>query len=156
MPQEGGPPPPFLLPPFLSPGGGALPPGLEEIEEISHAEPDGSVCTTTLVWSGERKLKRNTTRCSQPKTTPARRTQMMLPGMLPLPGVSPTANTWVLGGVFLENFVVILDFEHKRMGFAEPLAATDPDFGVEHEDRGFAKPYHVEDEPYIAPPALHP
>lgn len=28
---------------------------------------------------------------------------------------------WVLGGVWLERFVVVLDFEHARIGMAEPL-----------------------------------
>lgn len=29
---------------------------------------------------------------------------------------------WVLGGVFLERLLVVLDFERRRVGFAEPLA----------------------------------
>merc|ERR1712113_1129345 len=33
---------------------------------------------------------------------------------------SPTHDLWVLGGVFLEHFVSIYDFDDKRLGFCEP------------------------------------
>lgn len=41
-------------------------------------------------------------------------------------------NLWVLGGAFLERFVVVLDFENRRLGVAEPMskaaaAMTDPE-----------------------------
>lgn len=54
----------------------------------------------------------------------------LLKGVKPLPTIDdgmlgPTAtdlleNLWVLGSVFLERFVTVLDFETNRVGFAEP------------------------------------
>lgn len=36
----------------------------------------------------------------------------------------PMADLWVLGGVFMEKFVVIFDFDQKRVGFAEPVKSS--------------------------------
>mmetsp|Transcript_71254 Transcript_71254/g.201976 ORF Transcript_71254/g.201976 Transcript_71254/m.201976 type:complete len:734 (-) Transcript_71254:495-2696(-) len=41
-------------------------------------------------------------------------------------------NLWVLGGVFLERFVSILDFESGRIGFAEPVQVDLPPAKVQN------------------------
>lgn len=46
------------------------------------------------------------------------------PMMLPMQGEDPVAGLWVLGGVFMEKFVTIFDFDRKRVGFAEPLQSV--------------------------------
>merc|ERR1712032_883625 len=54
----------------------------------------------------------------------ARRLQL---GPLPLwggPIENPMDDLWVLGGVFLERYVTILDFDNARIGFAEPAAGV--------------------------------
>mmetsp|Transcript_19077 Transcript_19077/g.34548 ORF Transcript_19077/g.34548 Transcript_19077/m.34548 type:complete len:213 (+) Transcript_19077:73-711(+) len=35
------------------------------------------------------------------------------------------AGTWILGGVFLDHFVVVFDFEQERLGFAYPANAAE-------------------------------
>merc|ERR1712113_347409 len=38
----------------------------------------------------------------------------------------PSADLWMIGGVFLERFVTIFDFDNGRLGFAEPAAGVVP------------------------------
>jgi len=110
MPPEsssahGGPAPPFAMP------GGPAGAGAEEIEEVTETKPNGTVCTTTIVWV-KRTVKENKTRChdpARPSSPTSRRLQADL-----------LQNTWVLGGVFLKEFVTVLDFDNKRIGFADP------------------------------------
>mmetsp|Transcript_95005 Transcript_95005/g.205135 ORF Transcript_95005/g.205135 Transcript_95005/m.205135 type:complete len:604 (-) Transcript_95005:221-2032(-) len=123
----GGPPsraPPFALAPGLMGGAG----GGEQIEEIFHQMKDGSTCTNTLVWV-KGKVTRNTTKCSNGHSeegTVSRRLQMMMPGGILIQEEDPLEDVWVLGGVFLENFVVMLDFENQRLGFAHPSWSQGP------------------------------
>lgn len=61
---------------------------------------------------------------------------------------NPMGDVWMLGGVFLERFVTIFDFDHERMGFAEALGrgggafspsnfdAVEPSFEGSQEDPG--------------------
>merc|ERR1719221_313972 len=72
----------------------------EQITE--ETKPDGRIRRTTLVITGG-KVEKNITQCSSP-----RRLQV------------EEDDLWVLGGVFLERFVVTFDFDHERIGFAEP------------------------------------
>lgn len=44
---------------------------------------------------------------------------MAMPMEMPMQE-NPMAELWVLGGVFMEKFVTIFDFDQKRVGFAEP------------------------------------
>jgi len=46
----------------------------------------------------------------------ARRLQLM----------DPKSDLWVLGGVFLERFVTVFDYDGARIGFAEPTASVAP------------------------------
>jgi hypothetical protein len=89
-----------------------LPPvaGEEQVEEIVEMKPDGTSCTTTLVWDAKG-LKRNSTECSDGKKAEQRR----------LSDAGPPDSLWVLGGPFLEHFVTVMDFENSRIGFAEPI-----------------------------------
>jgi hypothetical protein len=139
-PVGGAPVLPFNIPGL--PGGLPLPahmkPG-EEVEEIVETQPDGSVCTTevTTMPNGQ---QQKTRKCQQ-AGVPQRRLQggPVMPIMIPLqqpgqmqpPGAmpimaapmqqNPVEDLWVLGGVFMEKFVTIFDFDQKRVGFAEPL-----------------------------------
>merc|ERR1712151_403043 len=38
----------------------------------------------------------------------------------------PTEDLWMIGGVFLEHFVTIFDFDEGRIGFAEPAGGVPP------------------------------
>ncbi|CAK0904560.1 unnamed protein product [Prorocentrum cordatum] len=90
-----------------------LPPvaGEEQVEEIVEMKPDGTSCTTTLVWDAKG-LKRNSTECSDGAQEAERRR---------LSGAAPPSDLWVLGGPFLEHFVTVMDFGNSRIGFAEPI-----------------------------------
>lgn len=104
----------------------------EEVEEIEEVKPNGTLCTTTLVWAGKH-LKRNSTSCQPPGAVSGRRLngyplkrgwqpQQIEMTALPLdPAPEPLEDVWVLGGAFLDHFAVFLDFEHRRLGLAEPL-----------------------------------
>jgi hypothetical protein len=49
-----------------------------------------------------------------------------LPASEPAAAARPVAamdEPWMIGGVFLEHFVTIFDFDNARMGFAEPVQA---------------------------------
>jgi len=115
------PTPPFtltaqgLLPTGPLPGLG--PSGGTQIEEIFHKMPDGRECTNTLVWS-KGKLESNTTKCTEGPVD-QRRLQMMMPGII-VPTDDPLDDVWVLGAVFLENFVLMMDFENQQLGLALP------------------------------------
>ena len=37
----------------------------------------------------------------------------------------PAEDLWILGGMFLERFVVSFDFDEGRMGVAEPASSTE-------------------------------
>lgn len=155
------PPFPFKLPGF--PGGlpnmpempKNLKPG-ESVEEIVETQPDGTVCTTSVISEPSGRT-RKTRKCGPaqrrlqggrlapilqiiPLEQPGGQQQgqpmsIMQPlpmpagGAMPMAGqpmevpleANPMADVWVLGGVFMEKFVTIFDFDQKRVGFAEPL-----------------------------------
>lgn len=147
---------PGLLPPFLLPQNiGGLSKSTEEVEEISQTRPDGSVCKTMLTWDNHGKLLKNNTHCEDaPQVHTDRRLQLMFPLPVDLPEYDPTldpmANTWVLGAVFLEQFVVVLDFEHRRLGIAEPSYK----FAYSHSAAPVASvPDTTTMEPYVAKPS---
>merc|ERR1711933_228363 len=39
-------------------------------------------------------------------------------------GEDPMEEVWMIGGVFLEHFVTIFDFDNARLGFAEPAGGV--------------------------------
>jgi len=106
---------PLLLPPgLLVPPGtkGALPPGGDEVEEQLRMMPDGSRCKTVLVWRHGH-LKSNKTSCTPSDHSEQRRLQ----GLLLATPVDDMDDVWVLGGVFLERVITVLDFDNKKIGF---------------------------------------
>jgi len=95
--------------------------------------PDGSVCTTKLKVIGGKVLK-NSTSCLPPQIAQTESRRLTLPGLMPLLGgmtPDPREDMWVLGGVFLERYVTILDFDNSRLGFAES-ARTIATFDTAH------------------------
>ncbi|CAK9021678.1 unnamed protein product [Durusdinium trenchii] len=83
----------------------------EQVREEIRTRPDGTVCKyITVTENGHVK-----SRCS---------------GILEIPldpaGEEEPADDdlWILGGMFLERFVVSFDFDQGRMGFAEPVGKT--------------------------------
>jgi len=138
---------PFPMP---SAGGGPMAVG-EQVEEQISTMPDGSVCKHVLVWEGKT-LKRNETTCQPPGSSAdigavgvGGLAQAMAPfmsgrrlsfGGIPIPmpfggmpGQAETApdmmeSSWILGGVFLEHFVTIFDFDRERLGFCAPSGST--------------------------------
>lgn len=141
--------PPLLVPfPDLSPdgletGGKTGPAVGEEIQTIVETKPDGSICTKSSVWEGG-KLKKQTENCKKPGEGASDKGSsdgMQIPGLrripFEIPGLSgamvnrrlqmqfpglhgPGDDLWVLGGVFLEHFVSIYDFDSRRLGFCDP------------------------------------
>mmetsp|Transcript_109808 Transcript_109808/g.354270 ORF Transcript_109808/g.354270 Transcript_109808/m.354270 type:complete len:749 (+) Transcript_109808:69-2315(+) len=100
----------------------------EQIEEQIETKPDGTVCTHRRVWEAG-KLKKDTIRCRKPSSgrvaqgQGAAKASLRSPRRLQFGGFQPedpTADLWVLGGVFLEHFVSIFDFDEERLGFCEP------------------------------------
>lgn len=86
-------------------------------EEIITEQP-GSVCKTIIVHQ-EGRIVKNETHCEKV----GRRLDPMMPMGIPIisePMEDPMADVWVLGGVFMERFVTIFDFDEARLGFAEP------------------------------------
>lgn len=127
-----------------------LPPiaGEEQVEEIVEMKPDGTSCTTTLVWDAKG-LKRNSTECSDGTQAEKRR----------LSDSETPNNLWVLGGPFLEHFVTVMDFENSRIGFAQPVGqesaqleraiqVSNPNLEVSNPNLGAATP--VRDAPRMS------
>mmetsp|Transcript_48599 Transcript_48599/g.114022 ORF Transcript_48599/g.114022 Transcript_48599/m.114022 type:complete len:651 (-) Transcript_48599:294-2246(-) len=142
---------PKLLPLFGEKGSGNSMPSLgalhigplgkgvlsEQVQEQIHTRPDGTVCKTTIVVvNGKEKSRKED--CSKPRVDMAdevRRLQLVVPmgGILELP-LDPSgdasdqdegAEMWVLGGMFLQRFVVSFDFDQGRIGVAEPVSEVD-------------------------------
>lgn len=97
------------------------------VETVTSSQPDGTVCTSTLVWDNG-KLQKNTTRCRKPVSSAheIRRLQVEWPLDEESPWATPSEmdDVWVLGEAFLQHFVVTLDFEQSRIGFAKPAASN--------------------------------
>jgi len=109
-----------------------LPKGATEVREVTEARPGGSVCKTWKVF-GHGSMLHHETRCA-PSSRFSRRLQA-LPRiqteerLLPLPMVAMhrhMESLWVLGGVFLQRFVTVFDFDQGRMGFAHPAEPVAP------------------------------
>jgi len=113
-----------------------LPAGAREVQEVVEAHPDGSVCKTWKVLGEGGGLLKQETQCLPPGQPPrGRRLQRrLLQQLVPLrlqplphrPPELPVGDIWVLGGIFLERFVTVFDFDNGRMGFAEPTGELPP------------------------------
>jgi hypothetical protein len=104
---------------------------MEEEEEEIESLPDGTVCRTIIIEENG-KVSRKEKKCSKPgeSEVSSRQLQLMLPGFGADPfgqgqTEDPTAELWILGGVFLERFVVALDFDKQQLGVAEPAVAVE-------------------------------
>jgi hypothetical protein len=86
--------------------------GETSVEEVVETQPDGSVCLTKVVWNNGNEVSRET-RCDP---SGGRR----LDSVEEVSEAAPVDDLWILGGVFLERVVTVLDFEEARVGFAEP------------------------------------
>jgi len=139
--------PPFPFPdPFGAMGGAGAGGAGERIEEEIMTKPDGTVCKRVIVWEGDKKTK-DKTECGEqvapgglPGGLPDGLAQLLGGGRrlqfggLPIPiGIlggeqlhNPQDDLWILGGVFLQHFVSIYDFEQERMGFCEPASVVEP------------------------------
>lgn len=138
-PPEQGEQPPIPLQ-GLMPGIGNSPgaatrgiPNGEEVEEIMERLPNGTVCTTTVVEDLKSRQKKVKKICQQQRRlqqgvaviplSPQGGFPMRGLPMLPIMEIplqeNPIDELWVLGGVFMEKFVTIFDFDKERVGFAE-------------------------------------
>lgn len=100
-------------------------------EEIIEHQPDGSVCRTII--TAENGKEKRTKKCSKPGSDETRRLQPMIipifsPGDDSATGAlgaaepqDPGDDVWVLGGVFLERFVTVFDFDKGQLGVGEPM-----------------------------------
>ncbi|CAK9068397.1 unnamed protein product [Durusdinium trenchii] len=113
----------------------------EQVREEIRTRPDGTVCKyITVTENGHVKSRRED--CGKPGSD-VRRLQLVVPmvqreirfrdlikgGILEIPldpagEEEPADDLWILGGMFLERFVVSFDFDQGRMGFAEPVGKT--------------------------------
>jgi len=133
--------PPFPFPdPFGTMDGAGITAGEigDRIEEEITTKPDGTVCKHVVVWEGGNTTK-NTTECGEKVASEplrdglaqllggGRRLQFGLPlldGLFGGPEMhDPQDDLWILGGVFLQHFVSIYDFEQERMGFCDAVGA---------------------------------
>eukprot|EP00931_Biecheleriopsis_adriatica_P102640 TRINITY_DN77585_c0_g1_i1.p1 TRINITY_DN77585_c0_g1~~TRINITY_DN77585_c0_g1_i1.p1 ORF type:complete len:676 (-),score=124.59 TRINITY_DN77585_c0_g1_i1:26-2029(-) len=107
-----------------------------QVETQMETRPDGTVCSHTLTW-GNGKLLKNVTHCKQPVGPPQaaggdimRRLQVEWPLEETSSAIAreDLDGFWVLGEAFLQHVVVVLDFDQRRMAFADPagVAATVP------------------------------
>jgi hypothetical protein len=116
------------------------------VEQITQTLPNGTVCETTVTEDMQTKtqdVKRKCQDARQPSVIvvgpgPAlpRKLQASplfggqgLPGMpIPLTIIpmeqDPSESLWVLGGVFMEKFVTVFDFDTKKVGFASTVASN--------------------------------
>jgi len=103
-----------------------------QVVQTERLMPDGSVCRETEFIQGGKVVKKER-ECTGPDGQPQQARRLQLPGGLagilggggappPMPAEDPMAELWILGGVFLERFVAIFDFDESRLGFAEPAA----------------------------------
>ncbi|CAJ1401450.1 unnamed protein product [Effrenium voratum] len=126
--------------PFKDMGIGHLGQGVqsEQVQERIHQRPDGTVCKEITVLENG-KVKSRKEECTKPQDADAvRRLQLLVPtgGILEIP-LDPAGreeggeqlprepDLWILGGMFLEKFVVSFDFDQGRIGFAEKAAGTE-------------------------------
>jgi len=119
--------------PVLIDGGFPGGAGVQEVRQTERLMPDGSVCRETEMIQGGKVVKREE-ECTKPKQgQPQQARRLQLPGIggilgggggsAPVPvEEDPAAELWILGGVFLERFVAVFDFDEARLGFAEPAA----------------------------------
>jgi hypothetical protein len=157
-----GPPPGF--PPFFGGMNGALPmkipnvrPG-QEVEQIINKLPNGSICTTTVTEDlptpetkeVHKKVKKS---CVDPHQTSNQRKLQGQASPLPMPIMplpmavpleeAPGAKLFVLGGVFMEKFVTIFDYDTKKVGFGEAVSklsnAAIQEFSVSYDVASHAR-----------------
>lgn len=114
------------------PGGGAAA-AATEVRQTERLMPDGSVCRETEFIQGGKVVKEEK-ECTGSNGQPQQARRLQLPGIAgilgggggPHPAMpveeDPTAELWILGGVFLERFVAVFDFDEGRFGLAEPAA----------------------------------
>eukprot|EP00434_Breviolum_minutum_P036997 symbB.v1.2.032789.t1/scaffold3983.1/size46898/2 len=108
----------------------------EQVAEEIRTRADGTVCKYITVTENG-KVKSRKEECAQPGSD-VRRLQLVVPmgGILEIPldpaGEEDTMrhgehapDLWILGGMFLERFVVSFDFDQGRMGVAEPVKSTE-------------------------------
>jgi len=98
----------------------------QEVEEVMQTLPNGTVCTTMVKIDLKTQEKKVTKTCNNQRRLQPQQTMgiPMLPPMVIPVQVNPVQDLWVLGGVFMEKFVTIFDFDHKQVGFAELTTAV--------------------------------
>jgi hypothetical protein len=104
-----------------------------QVVQTERVMPDGSICRETQFIQGGKVVKEEK-ECTGANGQPQQARRLQFPGGLagilgggggppPMPvEEDPTAELWILGGVFLERFVAVFDFDGSRLGFAEPAA----------------------------------
>lgn len=107
----------------------------EQVAEEIHTRPDGTVCKyITVIENGKVKSRKEECDKAGSDSSNVRRLQLVVPmgGILEIP-LDPAGEEedvdapelWILGGMFLERFVVSFDFDQGRMGVAEPASSTE-------------------------------
>jgi len=106
------PPLPFKMPSSAGRLRGAHEAVVEDVTEII----EGAICKATHVISHGEMVQRGVSQCIGSQK---RRLQMLLPWPFGGSQTQPE-EPWMIGGMFLEHFVAVFDFDNARLGIGEP------------------------------------
>mmetsp|Transcript_89719 Transcript_89719/g.262299 ORF Transcript_89719/g.262299 Transcript_89719/m.262299 type:complete len:105 (-) Transcript_89719:78-392(-) len=86
--------------------------------------PDGEVCRVMRIVKEGKVVQQSAPRCEAPHRRLEDRRLQTFPWPLGSEAERPQPaqddELWMLGGVFLEHFVLAFDFDHGRLGLGEP------------------------------------
>lgn len=133
------------------------------VEQQSITQPDGTICTNTVVRKGQRVVQ-NETGCvplAAEGASSVRRLQLApsLDGQTAggaKSGLGGLDELWVLGGVFIERLITCFDFDNGRVGFADLSVVSSTATVATAAATPTASPQSPRDVAPAMPPAMAP